>query len=480
MAQLALPHPVLTRCGARALVATLLCGCALWHAPPREVLVHDALPEGTTIPPTFAGPAAAGEVANDWLASFDDPGMRAVVKEAIAYNLDLRAAAASVEIARETVTVVGAALLPQVGAVVGGTRTRDDEHGHAFNSQVEYVGITWEIDLWGQLRAERAAAQAQYEATALAYAFARQSLAATTAKSWYLAIETRLLLDLAQQDLEVYRRLSDLVGQRYAAGKVGRLDVAEAAASVSQAEASVRAAQAADLEARRSLELLVGRYPDAEIRVAPSFPPVPAPVPPGLPASLLERRPDLVAAEQRVLAAFRTREATELSLFPSFSLSLEGGHFDLGVLSILRLNPWLLHGGLGMNVPIYEGGALVAQVRISTAEQSQAVALYGNAMLEAFREAEAALANEWLLDEQIRFAEDSMTERTEAVRMVTLKYQAGSTDLLSVLQIQTALIATQADVIQLRNAQLANRINLHLAVGGSFDAANAAALPATP
>src|SRR5208337_1225242 len=151
MAQLALPHPVLT----------LLCGCALWHAPPREVLVHDALPEGTTIPPTFAGPAAAGEVANDWLASFDDPGMRAVVKEAIAYNLDLRAAAASVEIARETVTVVGAALLPQVGAVVGGTRTRDDEHGHAFNSQVEYVGVTWEIDLWGQLRAERAAAQAQ-------------------------------------------------------------------------------------------------------------------------------------------------------------------------------------------------------------------------------------------------------------------------------------------------------------------------------
>jgi len=460
-----------------ALIAALLCGCPLAHAPPREQVVGEALPDGTSIPPAFASPNAAGEVANDWLASFDDPDMRRVVQEAIAHNPDLRAAAESVEIARQNVTVVGAALLPQVGAKVSGSHTYDEGDDHHYDSSLEWVGVAWEIDVWGRLRAERAAAQAQYQASALDYAFARQSLAATTAKSWYLAIETRRLLALAQDTVAAYRHLADLVGQRYAAGKVGKLDVAQAGASLSASETALRAALSDDLKARRALELLIGRYPDAEIQVAPSFPPSPPAVPAGLPAALLERRPDLVAAEQGVLAAFREHESAELALLPSFSLSIGGGHFDDGILSLLRLNPWMARGTLGVDIPIYEGGAMVAQIQIADAEQTRAVASYGSAVLQAFGEAETALSNERLLAEEIHFADASVSDRTRALDMMKTRYLVGATDLLAVIQTQTYLIETEAELLQLRYAALANRIDLHLAIGGSFDAASATGVP---
>jgi outer membrane protein TolC len=144
------------------------------------------------------------------------------------------------------------------------------------------------------------------------------------------------------------------------------------------------------------------------------------------------------------------------------------------LISLLRLNPWLFHGVIGLDVPIYQGGALRTQIKIATAEQEQAVARYGAVALRAFREVEAALTNQELLTERLRCDQNALADRTEAVRIAKIRYEVGSSDLQSVLQLQTIQIASQADVIKLRNAQLANRINLHLALGGSFDAAPAA------
>jgi multidrug efflux system outer membrane protein len=225
--------------------------------------------------------------------------------------------------------------------------------------------------------------------------------------------------------------------------------------------------------------MLLGRYPAAELAVAPVFPPVPPPVPAGLPSALLERRPDLVAAERQVLAAFRVEEAAKLALWPSFAVSLDGGHLSDGLTSLLRINPWLLHGTIGMSVPIYTGGALTAQIAIATAQQAQAIARYGSGILRAFYEVEVALTNEVLLAQRLQIEEQGLTDRTEAVRIAKVRYVAGSIDMLSVLQLQERQLNSQASVIQLRNALLANRINLHLALGGSFDAAPAAAPPGT-
>jgi Outer membrane protein len=160
-------------------------------------------------------------------------------------------------------------------------------------------------------------------------------------------------------------------------------------------------AQSSAIEAQRQLEVLVGRYPAAEVKVARNFAAVPPPVRAGLPSLLLDRRPDVVAAGRLVLAAFREQEAAKLALLPSFSLTLEGGKLSDHLLSVLQVNPWIVHAAVGMSVPIYTGGALQAQIKIATAQQERAVAGYGDVVLTAFREVENGLTNENLLAQRL-------------------------------------------------------------------------------
>ena len=145
-----------------------------------------------------------------------------------------------------------------------------------------------------------------------------------------------------------------------------------------------------------------------------------------------------------------------------------------GVLELLHLTPCLVHGAVCAAVPIYEGGALRADIKIATAEQEEAVARYGSVVLRAFGEVEKALTNERLLAQQTQSDQRALDDRTAAVRIAATKYNVGTIDLLSVLILQEAELETQASVIKLRNARLANRIDLHLALGGGFGAAPAA------
>jgi outer membrane protein TolC len=219
--------------------------------------------------------------------------------------------------------------------------------------------------------------------------------------------------------------------------------------------------------------VLLGRYPAAEIDAAVAYPALPALVGSGVPSALLERRPDLVAAEREVVAAFRGTEAAELALLPDFSFSLVGGRLGDQVLSVLRLNPWLASAGIGVSIPIYEGGALQAKVEIATAQQAQAVARYGAVALTAFREVETSLANERLLALQLPLDRKALDDRTEAVRIATVQYKAGRRDLLWVAQLQTAALSNQSDLIKAQGAQRVNRVRLHQVLGDSFDAAPA-------
>ena len=298
-------------------------------------------------------------------------------------------------------------------------------------------------------------------------------MAATAANSSYQAIETRQLLALAQENADICNRLLELSRVRRSAGKVADLDVAEAEASLDAAQGSLRTAQQLYSQARRNLEVLTGRYPSAEIEVSQTFSPLPPPVTPGLPSTLLQRRPDVIAAERQVQAAFHTEESARLALYPSLSLNVVGGHFGDLFLAAQGLNPWLFHSIIGMTLPIYEGGALRAQVKIATAQQEQAVAHYGSVSLNAFEEVETALTNEDLLSQRLPFEESAVRERDEAFRLGEIKYRYGTTDLFLVLQLQQEQITEQINLIKLRYALLGNRIQLHLALGGGFDAAPA-------
>lgn len=453
-----------------ACAAAAVAGCALSTPPEHEQIVRDSLAQGTQVPNAWKTATTEGTVASGWLKSLNDPQLDALVAEAISNNRDLAAAAERVRIAQQAVIVAGAQLLPQVNADFGARTTYDDHNNEPFNSTVAYAGIAWELDVWGRLRAQREAVSTAAAATALDYEYARQSIAATVAKAWYLACEARQLQVLAERAVTVYENLLELVKVRKTAGKGTNLDVADTGAKLAIARAQVEVSRAAYDEARRALETLLGRYPSAEIDAAVVLPALPPPPSAGVPASLLERRPDLVAAEQRVIAAFRREESARLALLPDFSLSLAGGRLGDQFLSVLQLNPWLGSAAVGMSVPIYEGGALKAQLEIATAEQARVVAAYGGAVLVAFREVETTLANEQLIARRLTYEETALGDAREAVRIAMFQYQAGRRDFLWVSNLQTDEIAIEAGVIRARNLQRTNRIRLFLALGGSFDA----------
>ena len=449
-----------------------LSGCALTTPPQRSEVLQRALPETTTIPQGWqqAG-SLPGEVGDNWLASFNDPQLQAAISEALAHNTDLRQAASTVLIVAQSINLAEAQMLPQIGGELGETRTRDfDEHNTNAADQANVV-LAWELDIWGRLRAQKDAAQANYATAALDYAYARQSLAATTAKSWFAAVQATQLLDLARQSEAIYASLLTISQVRERAGKVAEFDVIQAQASLDGAQASLQDAYNNLAIAKRNLELLMGRYPAAEIAVALQSSTLPPAVDGSAPLSLLGRRPDVLAAEQQVISAFRMLEADRLALLPDFAFQLEVGRFSDNVISLLDLNPWMGHAAVGMQIPIYEGGALVAQIAIGDAQEQAAVANYGSVVLNAFNDVETGLGNEHYYSKRLVYVDRAVGSLDQAVQLANDRYQAGASDMQSVLQLQARELATQASAIDLRYALLANRVGLYLALGSSFDSA---------
>src|SRR5215469_3007932 len=154
--------------------AILSSSCALHKPPAHAKVVGQALPKATPLPPNWTSNSARGAVTNDWVKSFHDSGLERIIAEAIANNLDLRQSAARVEEARQNVIVIGAQLKPQISAVASGADLQSknslSQQGQNFRSNMEYGTVSWELDVWGRLRAQRAAAQANYQAVAFDYA----------------------------------------------------------------------------------------------------------------------------------------------------------------------------------------------------------------------------------------------------------------------------------------------------------------------
>ena len=221
-------------------------------------------------------------------------------------------------------------------------------------------------------------------------------------------------------------------------------------------------------QAVRGLELLMGRYPAAAAAITPTLPGQPEAVPAGLPSSLLERRPDVIAAERRVAAAFNRVGEAKAARLPIISLTT-GVSAISSELFLLKdhTNPvWNL--GANLVAPLYKGGALKTQVEIRTAEQRQAVAAYASIGLRAFGDVEIALAAEAAAREREAILLQALADHQRAFDIVRTQFRVGSTDLRFVTQRQLALNATQAALIRVQAEQRIQRVNLYLALGGGY------------
>jgi outer membrane protein, multidrug efflux system len=332
-----------------------------------------------------------------------------------------------------------------------------------------FLNASLELDVWGRLRYGQAAAQAQSAAAEADFAYARQSLAAMVAKSWFLAIEAGLQQTISEGALGSAQELLRLSQERLRIGVGDEQTVAEARANVGTFRDTLRQTKLAREQAVRALELLLGRYPAAELSVAHNFGPAPDAVTTGVPSELLERRPDVIAAERRVAAAFNRVGEAKAARLPRISISAGASSISSDVFVLKDTDNPAFSLGANLLAPIYMGGVLQAQVEIRTAEQKEAVADYARIAQRSFGEVESALATEDALHDRDAILSTNITDLARSLELTQVQYRVGKVDLRSVSQQQLALYAAQASRVRVQGEALAQRVNLYLALGGSFD-----------
>jgi NodT family efflux transporter outer membrane factor (OMF) lipoprotein len=460
----------------------LLAGCV--SAPERRQ------PDvGVRVPQAWTADELSTTGAPDtvWWESFGDPQLGRLVDLALKHNQDLQAAAARLDRAAAQAKIAGADLKPSIGAGGQATIQRVNNAGGGLEANLgdfyefkryksETYGVSfdasWEIDLWGRIRAGARAAVAEMQATEADLRGARLSIAAQTAKIWFSILEARQQVALAEESVRSFRLSADQVRSRYETGIRPALDLRLALSNLAGAKALLQLRRSQLDLAVRQLEVLLGGYPDGTILErfdADGLPDTPDPVPAGLPSELLARRPDLVAAERRLAAADQRYFVARRSLYPRLALTGSSGRSSGSLDDLLDgdFRVWSLLAGLTQ--PVFQGGRLRAGVEGADAASREVLAYYVGSVLDAFAEVESALASEQFLAERETHLAEAAEQLVAASRLAEDRYRTGVGIYLVVLESQTRALTAESQLLEVRRQRLDNRVNLHLALGGGFE-----------
>lgn len=465
---------------------------------------------GVTVPAGWiAGTSTSADVVDRWWDTFDDARLSRTIAEAIDRNHDLQAAAARIRTAGAEARIVAADLAPQIGGNFDASRSQqvidpgaspqgggigglfsglgwtevggfeipefdvpDTGGGEVTNFRTNSFGVSmnlsWEIDLWGRLRSGAMAAYAELEAQEADYAARALSLAAQTAKAYFAVTEARLQLELAQATAKSFRETARVATDRVDAGVQPPTDKHLAVSNYESAEALVEQRRATLRQTSRQLEVLVGRYPDGKDYGGKSLPRLGSSPPAGIPAGIIRRRPDIIVAERQTAAANKRIDAAVASFFPRISLTGSGGTQTSDLANLLdgSFGVWTIAGNLMQ--PIFQGGRLIAQLQGSKGRFREAAELFAQQVLTAFGEVETALSLEQVLAAREGYLRKSSTAADAAQSVAQNRYVQGVESFLTVLESQRRALDANSARISAQRAQLDNRVDLFLALGGGF------------
>jgi multidrug efflux system outer membrane protein len=437
-------------------------------------------------PPSVEVPAATIEHLDlsHWWTSFDDPALSALVDEALANNLDLQAAIARIDAARAQVTLASASLYPTLGLGINASRSKATEVGvipippgvgATANDFRVGLNASYEIDLWGKYRTATRAAQSDLLATQYARETVRSTIAAAVAQTYFDLIAADAQLQLLKDTLALREQTVSLQTDRAQAGVIGQYDLAQAKAERDAVRADIATAQRAVSQYESALAVLVGRSPrdvfaphvvrEPSLAKLLAVPTVPA----GLPSDLLERRPDLRQLEKQIAAASFRIDRARADFLPSLDLTGSLGT-ESAALRHLVSGPALIWSlGAGLAQPLFNFNAIEANVEAQTAQREQFVVSYRQTVQNAFKDVHDALA----ANESTRAALAAQSTRREelqqAYELSDLRYKAGYSPYLEVLDAQRQLLQAQTlSILAARDVRLA-LVDLAKALGGGWD-----------
>lgn len=449
--------------------ALALSACTISPLKNNKELVNQSI-SSASIPQQFQAEKTASiepiSIDDAWLKQFNDAELNSLVVEALQNNPSIRIIAARRTQSEALINAAGGSQYPGINAI-GNTGSKVGSSGSGLTGF--YIGANWELDLWGRVRTSIAGAEQNSRAINADQDAARLSLIATLAKSVWLARSLQEQSDLARNNADAAQKIADLTQIREKIGASSVNDVANAKISAALAQESALNTALARDQALRAVEILVGRYPKAEPLKSTTLPALPKPVAPGLPADLLERRPDLIAAEARVNSAFYLADEKRLARLPKISLTAGYGYINSQVFTLV--NGASTSFGVGANValPLFQGGAIEAQIAYQNAEAQAALANYGKVVLTAFNDVENALNGETTWRERSAQLQTQLDQQKRLMKSTEFEFKIGRIDQRQIYQQR---IKTNTTDISWRQGQvdaLAQRVNLYLALGGSAD-----------
>jgi multidrug efflux system outer membrane protein len=427
--------------------------------------------------------AKAG-VDDDWIARMGSPRLTALVAEAQAHNPDLKIAAARVDQARTLVKSALGVMRPSLefeglgntsqrnfvgfpipGAEGGVLKARTDSYSLNFTAN-------WELDIWGRYRAAASAAVAQAQSAIQDERAARAAIAAQTARAWFLLLESNEQIDLAQEAISALQKTEQSLDEKFRGGEPGLENLGAqlrlARSDVASARAALEQRREVQGQAARALEVLLGRYPQGDRHRGERLPALSSSPPSGLPSELLQRRPDILAAERRFAAQGMRQKEARRAVWPSLKLTGSAGTSTAAVGDLLNSNFGVWNLGTTIFEPILTGGRVQAEIVKRRAEESEALAGLQKTVLAAFAEVENALEAERLLRARETALAETARLAIEADTAARANFRDALGDLLTVMATQQRAIQSRSALAAVRRARLDNRIALHLALGGDF------------
>ncbi len=446
----------------------LQASCAIYAPAPRS---HSDLAD---VPDAFTDGAAAEAPADRWWELLGAPELDALVEQALDGNLTLAQARARLEQARAEAVVQGAARLPDLrlegGAGVARQRLPAATGTESIRTRESYsIGLAsaYELDLWGRVRSVAEAAALQREASAEDLDAAAISVAAEVATRWIALVAQRQALDVLARQLEGNRRVLELTELRFRQARASAVDVFQQREAVARTEALIPLEEARKQTLLHELAVLAGRPPRSSVESVLRLLPESAPMPPtGLPAELLERRPDVRAAQLRLSSADWRLSAARAERLPALRLTGLAQYSDEQLSSLF--DDWIGSLAASLTGPVFDAGRRRAEADRARAVVDERLAAYRAVVLQAFLEVEGALVQE---RKQAEF-EAALAAQLDASRLTYReameRYRNGLTDFLPVLTAEFNMQAAERGLVQARADRLRSRVALLRALGGAW------------
>jgi outer membrane protein, multidrug efflux system len=419
----------------------------------------------------------------NWWEIFNDPVLNDLETQATTENQNLKAAVARVIQARAIARITRADFFPTVTFDPSAVRSRQSGNrpvqpgstpakAYTANQFSVPLDLSYELDIWGKVRREFEAANADAQASVAAYETILLTLKSDVAQTYFNLRYIDADLAILRGNIEVYKKSLDLVRVRYKGGVVSGLDVsqAETLLASTQAQYISEGRQRADLE--HALAVLLGK-PASEFSIDENplnlTPPV---IPPGLPSDLLERRPDIAEAERQMAASNALIGVAKAAFFPSISLTGSAGQLSVSLGSLLSGQSFTWFFGPTVSLPVFEGGRLSADLKRARAAYDESVANYRQQVLVAFQEVEDALAGLRILDDQAAAQATAVQAAQKTLQISTFRYKQGLALYLEVLGAQRAVLENEQIAAQIRGLQLVTSVQLVKALGGGWQDSN--------